>query len=879
MAVPSPNNYALRSRGYGPRPAARMISPLPPTPTTAAAIVSHTSQSALNQEIEEPYLFDGAGHIFSMYLEMAAEDDKKMTEAWTAGADSILIFTGLFSAAVATLISVTIQDVYPNSQDTANFYLANIYQLLADPNRSNFSLPSSPPTFSPPTYAVWVNSLWLLSLVISLTCALLATLLQQWARKYNTVTQPRLGAHMRVSMHAFFSHGVEKFLLPWAVEALPTLLHISLYLFFSGLLVFLWNINLTMFRLVLAWVSICTVLYGCFTFMPIICPDSPYHTPLSSLTWFVVTGIPYVTLRAIRWVGKQFSSQAADGCLRDLEIEYGKFLSRGMLKTAEKTARSLPSEVDTRTFMRTFESLNDDNDLERFFAGLPGFRDSRVVRTNPLLRLTGPQKLRLSKELTEFMDRTLSSDSLSDSDKNRRAIICAKAIDPAHFPGAFQWMLDKILSENQYTSLLTPEIGLIVETWDNSGDRRTDYLVKAMVSGIIARAQRSNDRWFTLASNALGVRKSVLRDYAAQGNNLSLAILTHVTRRNFYFIREQYWQSKFSFILETATGFNVRDTSPQLQHEFCALWNEVVRQAKADNSRLIPEYILRRIRKVYIALHENTDAAPTGFSSLTSGDDSVLLEPSSYEVCKVPGHRPDLATIHEDIVLSTFAPDFALGVYAGSSSSATTQVPSNTRPMDVLPADSSIPAPITAPAPSQPVHQIPAGGSPHSAAAGATQVNDTDRTVAHSTTERTTASHLLSSNPPPGTVGHQLNADPRASSSDGSHIPSSPPIPVHNDIPLARSQLTSDPHTTQSDRVPSRPGSKPVIPATAPPPQSRSEPERSAVVEGESSVKAAIRKDNDASGSSSLPTPPSEDIVKPGYQTLHALQDEFTGKK
>jgi hypothetical protein len=27
-----------------------------------------------------------------MYLEMAAEDDKKMTEAWTAGADSILIF-------------------------------------------------------------------------------------------------------------------------------------------------------------------------------------------------------------------------------------------------------------------------------------------------------------------------------------------------------------------------------------------------------------------------------------------------------------------------------------------------------------------------------------------------------------------------------------------------------------------------------------------------------------------------------------------------------------------------------------------------------------------------------------------------------------------
>jgi hypothetical protein len=797
------------------------------------------------------------------------------------------------------LISVTIQDVYPNSQDTANFYLANIYQLLADPNRSNFSLPSSPPTFSPPTYAVWVNSLWLLSLVISLTCALLATLLQQWARKYNTVTQPRLGAHMRVSMHAFFSYGVEKFLLPWAVEALPTLLHLSLYLFFSGLLVFLWNINLTMFRLVLAWVSICTVLYGCFTFMPIICPDSPYHTPLSSLTWFVVTGIPYVTLRAIRWVGRQFSSQAANGCLRDLENKYGKFLSRGMLKTAEKTARSLPSEVDTRTFMRTFESLNDDNDLERFFAGLPGFRDSRVVR-NPLLRLTGPQKSRLSKQLTEFMDRTLSSDLLSDSDKNRRAIICAKAIDPAHFPEAFQWIFDKIVSEDRYDSLLTPEIGHIVKGWGYSEDRTTNLRVQAMVSGIVASAQRSNDRWFTLASNALEVRKSVLRDYAAQGDNLSLAVLIHVTRHHFHFFREQNWQHKFSFILETASEFNVRDTSPKLQHDFCVLWNEIVHQAQEKNNILIPEYILRRIRNIYIALHENTDAAPTGFSSLTSYDDSALLEPSSYPVCSVPGHHPDLAThIHQDIVHTTFAPDFAPRAHpmsAGFSSFIPNQVHANARPMDVLPAGNSIPAPITAPAPSQPVHRIPAGGSPHSAGAGATQVSGTDRTVAHSTTERTTASHLLPSNPPPGAVGHRLNADPRASSSDGSDIPSSPPIPVHNDIPLARPQLTSDPHTTQFDRAPSGPESKPVIPAAPPPPQSFSEPERSAVVEGESSTKAAIRKDNDASGSSSvsenptntfttshgplqLPTPPSEDIVEPGYQTLHALQDEFTGKK
>ena len=74
-----------------------------------------------------------------MYLEMATEEDKKMVEDWKADADGILIFvrlyplswrftptqwsqTGLFSAAVASLISVSIQDIQQNPQDTSNFY-------------------------------------------------------------------------------------------------------------------------------------------------------------------------------------------------------------------------------------------------------------------------------------------------------------------------------------------------------------------------------------------------------------------------------------------------------------------------------------------------------------------------------------------------------------------------------------------------------------------------------------------------------------------------------------------------------------------------------------------------------------------------------------
>ena len=55
-------------------------------------------QSAQNQASHDVSNFvDGSGHIFSMYLEMATEEDKRMVESWKADADGILIFVRLSS--------------------------------------------------------------------------------------------------------------------------------------------------------------------------------------------------------------------------------------------------------------------------------------------------------------------------------------------------------------------------------------------------------------------------------------------------------------------------------------------------------------------------------------------------------------------------------------------------------------------------------------------------------------------------------------------------------------------------------------------------------------------------------------------------------------
>ncbi|KAI0271106.1 hypothetical protein BGY98DRAFT_1067542, partial [Russula aff. rugulosa BPL654] len=54
-----------------------------------------------------------------MYLDRAIEEDNKMVESWKGDADGMLVFTGLFSAVTATLLSVSVSDIRPNSQNTS----------------------------------------------------------------------------------------------------------------------------------------------------------------------------------------------------------------------------------------------------------------------------------------------------------------------------------------------------------------------------------------------------------------------------------------------------------------------------------------------------------------------------------------------------------------------------------------------------------------------------------------------------------------------------------------------------------------------------------------------------------------------------------------
>ena len=667
-----------------------------------------------------------------------------------------------------------------------------------------------------------------MSLVISLTCALLATLLQQWARRYLKVTQPRYSLHKRARIRGFFAEGVERSLLPWAVEALPALLHVSLFLFFVGLVVFLWNVDLTTFKLVLSWVSTCTTLYGCITLMPVFRHASPYNTPLTLLVWHTATRVSFTII----WWFTPFV-HLLGGLVyyrfRLLKERYRKLLEQGMQKTAEETALNSSSEIGARAFMWTFASLDEDLDLERFFSGLPGFRTSKVV-DDPLLILTSEQKKKLSTTLVGLLDRTFSSDLVPEPVKIRRATICVKALDPAEFPYACRQIVDRILFNDKWRGMRTADFGNTVRGWGNNGDLGTALVAQAILTGIIAKVKRHDDSWFTLASNELRIPEADLRDYAAHGDSLSLAVLIHVTRQQFTHHQTRPWpKDEFWQVLDSLSKFNVQDTSPELQHEFCALWDHIVLTAQNDHNQWMVWYTLGPIRNIYLTLHQDTGSIPTHFSASTTNYDRVLLEPSLYPSCNIPDHRPDTTPhTHDVFTSSAFArvvphdhinPEVIHTVFSSnpdkaSSSARVLRVDENLS--DMSPLDNTSPKSVLTRAPRE-------------------------------SSFTSTLSPTLMASPSPSDAVIVQHAAQRHTSSDVIDIPPLPsPAAVLDHMFPMDAQLSLNSPMTGSDRSPSR--SSMLAPATPSP----SRPQlSSAPVEGEGSAKTALHKDKDTRDSPS----------------------------
>jgi len=516
-----------------------------------------------------------------------------------------------------------------------------MYQLQVDPN---ISLPpitsplAKPPAFFPPKYAIWVNSLWFLSLVISLTCAMLATLLQQWARRYVRTTQVlRCSPKKRARMRAYFANGVDKFHVTWAVETLPTLVHLSLLMFFAGLLIYLFNINHTVFSIVVCWVGLTSAAYVCITLMPIFWHDSPFYTPLSSTILVLYAAIPYALFKLLDRIAFRYKlSYAVRFRYYLLWWRYHDLVSGGIGKAAEVTASKQSLETDSRILGWIVDVLHQDNELEKFLGIIPDFFNSHVTG-NLKTALASAVHEKIEDAAGNFLVRILSSSFVPDSVTSRRLVTCLDAADVVGGLSLVAGVLGRVgnLSRNWQGAPQSVEIGHFLRHWVSSHYGENIVEVQCIIASIISSVKECDSRWMALTLDQLGVPEQVLGYYLTHGNSVLLANLIHILR--------QILRSDSAVVPRTAmeliSEFDVQDALPGLQHDFCALWNEVVeecRKSRGSNSVLLA--ILSSTRNIYIALHSGTDAAPTAFSTSTDHYAMVLYQSSSYPLCSIPDH-------------------------------------------------------------------------------------------------------------------------------------------------------------------------------------------------------------------------------------------------
>ena len=466
-------------------------------------------------------------------------------------------------------------------------------------------------------------------------------------------------------MRAYFSNGVDKMCISWAVEGLPTLLHLSLFLFFVGLCIFLFNVHQEVFIFVVSWIGFFSTVYGLITLLPLIRHDSPYNTPLSIPAWFLYARIHYVTLKLLTFIacfilispyvlalivfkvlsfitfnrirGKRCLDQIMsyqiqmDGYLYLGLGTWHRHLSRrmsgGVEKKAEETASEQSSEIDVRILGWTISALGDDDSLEKFFESIPGLFNSKLVknleREFPMTHLKT-----FWQSLDGLMGRTLSSNSVTESTKSHRVIICNDIINMIPCP-----INGDNLGSYFDQAPLSMERFQAIARWFTHKDYVVADHARVGVAKSLASMQEDDDAWIAIACDMCGLAEQDLRDNISHGkDNVLLATLIHVTRRAIH--------SQDLKLVRELVKFDICHTLPTLQHDFCTLWNELVQEAKKHGDQSPPVQVLRLIRRRYIDLHEGTDAAPTAFSASTDHVDPILWQASSYALCDIASHRP-----------------------------------------------------------------------------------------------------------------------------------------------------------------------------------------------------------------------------------------------
>ncbi|KAJ7435959.1 hypothetical protein B0H11DRAFT_666686 [Mycena galericulata] len=385
----------------------------------------------MKEREEKPKDRDKSGaKLWAVDISEAEKYDKALVESWRSDIDGLLVFAGLFSASLTAFLTESYQTLTPDHGDRTIAILTQIsLQLSASANGSLVELPTASAVFAPSAASLVCNAFWFLSLGLSLFCALIATLVEQWARDFIQKTDMRPSPIIRGRIYAYLYYGLRRFNMHAFVEIIPVLLHASLILFFAGLVAFLQPVNAVMAALAAALLLVITAL----TILPIFYSDCPYRTPLSGLvryTYLRLSVLQFSCVRRSRELDNESGSSVYTATDTPTLVEV-------MMNEATRSSSDRDSR-DCRALICTMKSLTDDDELEPFVEAIPDALGSGKGRAHLYHEQIGAiichahSDVRLIPRIQNLL-RGCENGLLPDALRQRRQIACLKAIWPIAF--------------------------------------------------------------------------------------------------------------------------------------------------------------------------------------------------------------------------------------------------------------------------------------------------------------------------------------------------------------------------------------------------------------------------------------------------------------
>ncbi|KAG9005791.1 hypothetical protein FRB94_001203 [Tulasnella sp. JGI-2019a] len=251
-------------------------------------------------DLEDPDVFGERDDFWLIYEKQARDHAEDMLKRLNSNLDVLLIFAGLFSAVNTAFIVLTLSSLSADPAEETN----TILRLLAMSSGTGdfaLALGGANSIFVPTNASIRQNCTFFASLCSSLLAASGAVLAKQWLQNYE-----RTGKTRSIKKQAL--ERTEKFIgagnwgLEPIIEILPTLLIISLALFFAGLSDYLWTVNKTVSVVVIAFASAGAVFYTFTVVAAAIYKDCPFQTSpgfgLRRITIQMLSAASYASTRA-----------------------------------------------------------------------------------------------------------------------------------------------------------------------------------------------------------------------------------------------------------------------------------------------------------------------------------------------------------------------------------------------------------------------------------------------------------------------------------------------------------------------------------------------------------------------------------------------------